>query len=143
MTDLVHLQSSGEINILFDTVMMLSFIFNGLIMGFLSIYLVHRQLLKRLTIRWAHTIINVVIIVCSFAIYLGRSLRWNSWDVLVNPAGLLYDVSDRLVHPITYPEAILTTVTFSLLIGVMYLFVYQIASLIFAKTDQVSKRHIH
>jgi uncharacterized membrane protein len=36
------------------------------------------------------------------AIYIGRDLRWNSWDVLVSPAGLLFDLSDRLIHPTEY-----------------------------------------
>ncbi len=139
ITDLVHLQTIGEINVMFDTVMILSFIVNGLIVGFASLYQVHRQLLKRLSIRRAHALITLIIVAVSFAIYLGRVLRWNSWDVLLNPAGILFDVSDRLIHPITYPETFLSTTTFSLLIGVMYVLVYQVADMYYGSTEHAKK----
>jgi uncharacterized membrane protein len=46
--------------------------------------------------------VAVVLLVCSLAIYIGRDLRWNSWDVMLSPAGLLFDLSARLIHPSEY-----------------------------------------
>jgi uncharacterized membrane protein len=126
VTDLVHLQSTGEVNVLFDTVLMMSFIFNGLVIGYLSLVQVHRELLKRLSLRRAHGTAALILLVVSFALYLGRSLRWNSWDVVLHPAGLLFDVSDRLIHPVSYPEAFLTTATFWLLFTTFYYVAWQI-----------------
>lgn len=129
ITDLVHLQTSGEINIMFDTVIMVSFIFNGLVLGYMSVYQIHRELLKRLSPKRTHVLVATVMLAVSFAIYLGRSLRWNSWDILTHPTGLLFDVSDRLIHPISYPEAFLTTTTFFLLLGAMYIVIWQLFDL--------------
>ncbi|GAC1387919.1 MAG: hypothetical protein NVS1B7_2080 [Candidatus Saccharimonadales bacterium] len=126
ITDLVHLQTTGDINILFDTVMMVSFIFNGLVFGYISLFQIHQQLLKRFSRGWTWFIVEGILLIASFALYLGRSLRWNSWDVLFNPAGLLFDVSDRFVHPISYPEAFLTTTTFFLLLVIIYVVVWQL-----------------
>ena len=121
ISDLIHLQVTGEINVLYDVVLLMTFIFNGLIAGFMSVYLVHVQILKRLPHDYSHAIITAVLLLCSFAIYLGRNLRWNTWDVLVHPAGIVFDVSDRLINPIAYPQAFLTTATFFLMLGSMYL----------------------
>ena len=128
ITDLVHLQTTGDINIMFDTVMMVSFIFNGLVIGYLSLFQLHNEFLTRLSRRWAHIVIAAILLAVSFAIYLGRALRWNSWDVLYNPAGVLFDISDRFIHPITYPETILTTSTFFLLLVSMYFVVWQLTT---------------
>lgn len=127
VSDLIHLHATGEVSLLYDVVMFSLFIFNAYVAGFLSLYLVHRELLKRLTRYQAHTVVGGVLLVCCFAIYLGRSLRWNTWDVLVNPAGLLFDVSDRIINPGAHPQAIVTTSTFFILLGCMYMVIWQLA----------------
>lgn len=61
---------------------------------------------------WNLFLAGLPLLASSFGIYLGRFLRWNSWDVLNNPEGLLMDIVDRVVHPLSH----LTTfgVTFGL-----------------------------
>jgi uncharacterized membrane protein len=56
----------------------------------------------------------------SFAIYLGRDLRWNSWDVLVNPAGFLFYLSERVIDPMDHPEAFTTTLMFFVFLAGVY-----------------------
>lgn len=129
ITDFVHLQPTGDIGILFDAVLLLSFALNGLVAGYWSLLLVHQALLKRRRADEAHVGVVVVLLLVSFAIYLGRSLRWNSWDVLANPGGLLYDVSERVINPFSYPQALATTALFFLLLGSIYLVIRQFAAL--------------
>jgi uncharacterized membrane protein len=126
MSDLVHLHETGEVSLLYDIVMFLSFIFNGLVAGYMSLFLVHRELLRRVSYQSARAVVALVLLACSFAIYLGRSLRWNSWDVLVNPAGLLFDVSDRVVNPSAHPQTFVTTMTFFLLLASVYFVVLEL-----------------
>jgi uncharacterized membrane protein len=52
-------------------------------------------------------------------------LRWNSWDILTNPGGLLFDIADRLQHPASYPQMLLTIFSFTILLISMYLLVWQ------------------
>ncbi len=125
VSDLIHLVSTGEVSKLYDAVMFLSYIFNGYVAGFYSLYIIHNQLLKRIIREQAHTFIAGVFLMCGFAIYLGRYLRWNTWDILVNPFGLLFDVSERVINPVAHPQVFTTTLTFFLLLTTMYAVIWQ------------------
>ena len=127
VSDLIHLANTDSAHVLFNSVTFISFIFNGLAFGFISLFLVHKQLMKRLSVRSTHAAIAFILLVCSFAIYLGRDLRWNSWDLLTNPFGILFDVSDRFINPGAHPETFTTTLAFFVLLGSIYLVIWQLA----------------
>jgi uncharacterized membrane protein len=120
ISDFIHLREVSEADLLFDAVMLTSFIFVAVILGVSSLYLVHREVIKRYSPSTSNAWLATVLLLCSYAIYLGRDLRWNSWDLLANPGGLLFDVSDRFLHPASYPEMFLTTGIFLLLLSVLY-----------------------
>lgn len=120
ISDFIHLQDVARVDVLYDAVMFTSFIYTGVLLGFSSLYLVHLQLKRRLSSLAATGWVAVTLLSCSFAIYVGRDLRWNSWDVLTNPGGLLFDVSDRLLHPSSYPKMFLTVIVFFVLLASMY-----------------------
>lgn len=120
ISDFIHLQDVARVNLLYDAVMFTSFIYSGVIVGFTSLYLVHVQLHRRMAPRKASVLMAATLLVCSFAIYVGRDLRWNSWDILTNPGGLLFDLSDRLMHPSSYPVMFTTVISFLVLLASMY-----------------------
>lgn len=119
VSDLIHLHQTGEVSIVYDAAMFTSFIINGMIVGLISVFLMHAEMLKRIRMRHAHLIIGIVFLACGFAIYLGRYMRWNSWDILVNPAGVLFDVSSQFITPAS-PGMLATTFSFFLLLGSTY-----------------------
>lgn len=126
VSDLLHLKQTGDISKLFDIVMFMSFAWNGILAGFLSLRLIHRALLERTSRELATALIGGALLTSCFAIYLGRSLRWNSWDIVSSPGGLLYDVSERIINPFDYPQAFVTTTIFFLLLGSMYYVMYEL-----------------
>lgn len=126
VTDLIHVHQTFEVNIYYDVVMFTSFIINGFVTGFMSLYLVHVELTRRVRRRDAHVVIAGVLLLSSFAIFLGRFLRWNSWDVFLHPAGLLFDVSNQLINPVS-PSAFATTASFFLLLTSSYAVVWTLA----------------
>lgn len=130
ISDFIHVQDIPRVDLLYDVVMFCSFIFNGVLLGFFSLYGVHRALLTRVKFYSAHMTIAGVLLLCSFAIYIGRELRWNTWDILVNPGGLLVDVSSRLLDPAGYPDAVATTAIFFVLLGSVYVVVWQSARML-------------
>jgi uncharacterized membrane protein len=113
--------------LLYDAVTFTSFILTGLLLGFTSLYMVHIELKKRMTKRAAWAWVGAILLVCSFAIYLGRDLRWNTWDIFFNPGGLLFDVSDQLLNPREHPAAFTTTLTFFVFLGALYVVVWRLA----------------
>lgn len=71
--------------------------------------------------------LSVLVLVGSFAIYIGRDLRWNTWDILLNPASILFEVSDRLLAPAAHPEVFWTTFGYFVLIMCTYVTVWYLA----------------
>lgn len=124
ISDFIHLQDI-QYDLLYDALMFTSFIYIGVLLGFSSLFLIHLELKKRFLDRTANALIAITLLVCSFAIYLGRDLRWNSWDILVNPGGLLFDISARLLHPASYPDMFVTVVPFFILLISMYYLVWR------------------
>jgi uncharacterized membrane protein len=130
ITDLIHLRSNFEADLLFDITVLMSFILAGLAFGFASLYLVHKELGKRLSDLRAYGAVAVILLAASFAICLGRYTRWNTWDIILQPAGLLFDVSDRLINPATHFQTYHTTVTLFLLLLGTYAVVWEAARLL-------------
>lgn len=126
VSDFIHLQDTPRTNVLFDSLMFSLFILNGLILGYTSLYLVQRELRKRLSWLQTAAIVASVLLSCSFAIYLGRDLRWNSWDVLLSPAGILFDISERIIRPFAHPQAFSVTLMFFAFLGGLYWVVWNL-----------------
>lgn len=128
VSDFIHLQDYQRVDIVFDTAMFASFVLTGLFLGYASLCLVHTELTKRLhslVSSWAW--VSTIMLLCSFAVYLGRDLRLNTWDLLVSPAGILFEVSDIVLHPTNHVLAFTTTLTFFVLLMSVYVAVWQIA----------------
>jgi uncharacterized membrane protein len=125
ITDLIHVQTVIGIDVLYNIIFTDLAIFIGLTAGFIGLYIFHTELLKRVYYKYAHLTIGLMIIFISFAVYLGRYLRWNSWDVLINPAGILFDASDTLIHPSMHPVFFPVITAFSLTVGAMYMVIWQ------------------
>lgn len=127
VSDLIHLQTNPDVSVLYDAVLFTSFIFNGFLGGFISLYLVHKELEKRLSRSFVNSIVAGILLLCSFAIHVGRVLRWNTWDVFLHPSGLLFDVSEQVVNEAAQSRALVTTISFFLLLGGMYIAIWQFA----------------
>ena len=64
------------------------FSFTGLILGMVSLFLM-QELIRREFGRWVGWgFVAVVAVLSSAGVYVGRFLRWNSWDIFSNPAGM-------------------------------------------------------
>ncbi|HVA11189.1 MAG TPA: DUF1361 domain-containing protein [Candidatus Dormibacteraeota bacterium] len=120
ISDFIHLEDVKRVNVLYDTLMFTSFIYTGVALGFSSLYLIHVQLRRRLMAYEASIWVAITLLISSLAIYIGRDLRWNSWAVITNPGGLLFDISNRLQHPSSYPQMIMTIAVFFIVLASMY-----------------------
>jgi uncharacterized membrane protein len=60
------------------------------------------------------------LVLSGFAIYLGRFLRWNSWDVLIEPTRV-FEILDGIVHPWTHTQAVSVTLIFGGILTLGYI----------------------
>ena len=74
----------------------------------------------------------VVLGLSSFGVYIGRFLRWNSWDLLLNPTILLRDLADHLL----VRNQLLETAVVTLLLTAVFIGSYFI---IFALPPQLTE----
>ena len=120
LTDLFHLRSVKSAPIWFDLILILSFAWTGLLFGFLSLWDIEKMM-KSIINRTYISIISVALLfVCSFGIYLGRYLRWNSWDVITEPFSILHDIAIRLIHPFQHTSTWGMTLFMGLLLNAFY-----------------------
>jgi uncharacterized membrane protein len=120
VSDYIHLEDMARVSVLYDALTFTCFILNGLLLGFASLYMVQSMLRTRISRLQNELFAASMLLLSSFAIYLGRDLRWNSWDVLLNPAGILFDVSERVIDPLGHPEAFTTTLMFFIFLAGLY-----------------------
>ncbi|GAB4094121.1 DUF1361 domain-containing protein [Flaviaesturariibacter terrae] len=100
VTDLLHLRQRAGLPIWYDLVLLLAFAWNGLLLGVLSLWQMERVLLARWGMRRSWLFVFPVLALCSFGVYIGRYLRYNSWDVLLAPGSLARDLFDLFRHPL-------------------------------------------
>jgi uncharacterized membrane protein len=129
LTDLIHLGSRDDAPLWFDLVLFSAFAWTGAFLGFLSIYLMQVvvRLARGAALGWA--LVAGSLLASSFGIYLGRSLRWNSWEVVTSPQPLLADVWDRVSDPLSHPRTLGMTVALTALLSVLHLVLYALAQL--------------
>jgi uncharacterized membrane protein len=128
LTDLFHLRQRPEAPFWYDLALILFFAWNGLMLGYASLIDMQHVISERFNnfIGWIVAIGSLIL--GSFGIYLGRYLRWNSWDVLSSPTGLFKDISDRVLNPMDHPQTYGVTIIFSVFLVVGYLLLVQISS---------------
>jgi uncharacterized membrane protein len=135
-TDLIHLRERPPVPVWFDALILTSAALAGLLAGFVSLYLVHQMVEQRFGRRWGWVVCATVLSAASFGIYVGRFARFNSWDLLTAPRELLYDVSERIVDPLSGPTAIAVTLSFTAMQLVGYVIIRSLGRLAILEADR-------
>jgi uncharacterized membrane protein len=131
LTDLFHLKHvDSTMPMWFDLLQILSFAWVGLLFGFMSLwdiekilkkYLITSRLKGLLRYRLSIPIFSsILLFIGSFGIYLGRYLRWNSWDIIAEPFALIYDIGDRFINPFEHPRTWGVTLFMGLFLNIVY-----------------------
>lgn len=120
VTDLIHLSvNNGEL-LWLDIVVVLSFALTGLLVFYLSILDMQKLLITTFRAIPINTLTISVLFLCGFGVYLGRFLRYNSWEIISNPKILISDVLEILITPFQHSNAWLFTIGFGGFLTVGY-----------------------
>lgn len=120
ITDLFHFSKDPGVPYWFDLVLVVSGTWNGMLLGFISLMQVEQFLRKKLSGNWTNIITMLCIFLCGYGIYLGRYLRYNSWDILTNPIDLLSAMANHVFSPFDNTRIWAFTLIFSLMFGIIY-----------------------
>jgi uncharacterized membrane protein len=100
LTDLFHLDNFDTAPKWFDLLLIFSFAWNGIILGILSIRKVEMMLEKTTGRKFSLLIVFMVMFLNAFGIYIGRYLRFNSWDIIAQPFTLFGEMFNVVFHPL-------------------------------------------
>jgi uncharacterized membrane protein len=129
ITDLFHLRKAESMPLWFDLALIFSFTWNALLMGMLSV----RQMERLVEEKWKGATVffsTPVMFLIALGIYIGRYLRYNSWDVLTNPFQLLQDLLDLVLHPVHYRFDWSMVLCYGLLLTFAYITLKRLSSVL-------------
>jgi uncharacterized membrane protein len=116
ITDIVHILNSNKTTLWFDLLLLFSFSILGFMLGMLSLiqyYKIGIQLFSKIFLNFS---IPFICFLCGFGIYLGRILRFNSWEIFSNPISLI----SNIFYTFTTPSALLFSINFGLFIFIIF-----------------------
>ncbi len=127
LTDFIHLSESPSAPLWYDALMLASFAWTGLILGFASLYLMQMiwQRAAGPAVAWLGVLGALGL--ASFGVYLGRFLGFNSWDALVRPRGIAHVIRDDLENPFRHPRLFASLLVLTASLTVAYTILYSIA----------------
>lgn len=117
VTDLIHLNRSRGAPLIYDVFLVFSCAWTGLLLGLYSISHIEKIIRLKYKAHTAAFIIAFIILLTSFGMYLGRFLRFNSWDIFSSSPLLFNKVTEIFAKPAEYEEAYIFT-------GLSFVFIY-------------------
>ena len=100
LTDLFHLNTFDSAPKWFDLLLIFSFAWNGIVLGIVSIRKVEMILENSTGRNFSLLIVFIVMWLNALGIYIGRYLRFNSWDIVMQPFSLFKEMFQVLFHPL-------------------------------------------
>lgn len=107
ISDLKHLRPRAYVPYWYDIITFISCALTGLYLGALAVINVMRQTSWSTWssgAKWASVLLFPI---CGFGIFLGRVLRWNSWDAFSRPHHLFADIWSNFADPNVRPTILL------------------------------------
>jgi len=119
LTDLQHLAvESKAAPVWFDVILLVWFSWTGMLLGLVSLYMM-QEIVKRTFSHWIGWVFVLIMSgMSSIGIYLGRFVRWNSWDILQEPSEVAISILGLVIDPS------LRLLVFTFLFTLFFLFIY-------------------
>jgi uncharacterized membrane protein len=117
VTDFIHLAPRPPIALWFDIAVIYSFAAAGVILGYASVADVHALFARHWGAAAGWAVALTALLLSGLGVFLGRFVRWNSWDALLHPHRLLSHVASRSLDPADHSRSIGVTLVYG--VGLM------------------------
>lgn len=128
-TDLTHLLRRAPRYFWVDLALILICALTGLVLGFVSLYLMQSLVRRRFGQIVSWLFVAGVTGLSGFGIYLGRFLRFNSWDVIAQPVKLFHGISAWAANPLANSQTFTFPVLFAIFLLLAYVMLYTLTHL--------------
>jgi uncharacterized membrane protein len=126
LTDFIHLRRVPSTSYGYDVTLIATFAATGCLLGATSL-LVMQSLVERYAGRaWGWAFVVGIVGLSGVGIYMGRVLRWNSWDLFTRPLYIIDTVADALRDPLGHPRAITLSVLLAVFLLSSYVLFYML-----------------
>ena len=120
ITDIFHYEERPPVPFWYDVLLVISAAWNGLILGMVSMMNVENFLSRHIKPLLVKFIVFTSLLLCGYGIFIGRFLRFNSWNILTDPGYLAYTSAHHVLLPQRYPKLWVFTVLFAVLLSIIY-----------------------
>ena len=128
-TDLIHLTSFFYGHFWVDLTLILLCAITGLVLGFVSLYLMQSVVERMFGLPASWLFIAAVAGLSGFGIYLGRFMRFNSWDVVFRPRQVYNGIGNWVANPFANGNSLAFPILFGAFLFVSYLMLYALTHL--------------
>ncbi|WP_346317825.1 DUF1361 domain-containing protein [Chitinophaga sp. YIM B06452] len=120
LTDLFHFHAKPPVPAWFDLFLLVTAAWNGLLLGMVSLMQVEHFLMAGFKKSTVHLCLAGASLLCGYGIYIGRFMRFNSWDVIAAPHDLLQGLAAHFIHPFRNAEVWFFTALFAAMFSLFY-----------------------
>lgn len=120
LTDLFHLHKSTVVPMWFDLILIVSFALLSLIYFVKASHIIFGITKKHVKPYLFEPIKLLVFMSCGYGIYLGRYLRFNSWDLIADPLMLLNGITNSLFNQSALKETFAITFVFGIFLYLLF-----------------------
>lgn len=128
-TDLIHLTSRFYPHFWVDLMLILLCALTGLVLGFVSLYLMQAVVTRMIGRTAGWLFIASVACLSGIGIYVGRFLRFNSWDVIFKPVELYRGIGNWVADPLAGPVSLAFPLLFAAFLFITYVMLYALTHL--------------
>lgn len=120
ITDVFHFEQRADAPLWYDLLLVISGAWNGVMLGMGSLMNIERFLSRHLKPFLVKASVFVSLLLCGYGVFIGRYLRFNSWDIVTDPRDLMYASAHHILLPLNYPKLWVFTALFAGFLMIIY-----------------------
>jgi len=120
LTDIFHFSPKDNIPFWYDSLLFFSAAWTGLLPGLVSLGKVEAFLSNHLQKFWIKASIFFCLLLSGYGVYLGRFLRFDSWDVITDPKRLLAVSERNIFNPEQHLRLWVFVILFAISMDLLY-----------------------